>query len=50
MLTPPDFFAQSSVGRFAHSALPGAPVRQPRTPRYRLALAAVTRAAGRRSR
>lgn len=38
-LTPPDFFAQTSLGRFALSALPDAPVR-PHSPRRHVRLAA----------
>lgn len=50
MLTPPEFFASSTVGRFAHSALPGAPVRPATTSRYRRALAVVGRVTTRRGR
>lgn len=50
MMTPPEFFARSTLTRFAHSALPGAPVRAPRVPRHRRVAAAVGRATGRLNR
>ena len=47
-LSPPDYFARSSLPRFAHSALPDAPVRPPaqRASRIRRTTAAVRRGAG----
>jgi|GEM_PF-4157092 hypothetical protein len=49
MMTPPEFFARSTLSRYAHSALPGAPLRPARARRRgRAAVGAVARLAGRR--
>ncbi|HLT15617.1 MAG TPA: hypothetical protein VK007_02850 [Acidimicrobiales bacterium] len=49
MMTPPEFFASSTLRRFAHSALPDAPVRPERRRRIRVAAAARRIAARRRA-